>query len=125
MDTAQREGRRDLGREKFWREIIRKADGSGKSVRGFCSEKGLNESQFYFWRRELELRDREKESKGGFVELIGTGGENGSAGISIRVDNRLSIEVGRGFDVVTLKALLACLQEGGRGNEAAVVERRQ
>jgi hypothetical protein len=49
--------RRDPGKEKFWREALRQFAASGKSVRGFCSSRGLSEPSFYAWRRTLKQRD--------------------------------------------------------------------
>jgi transposase-like protein len=51
--------KRDAEKEKFWRKAIREASGSGRSDRGFCRERGLKDSLFYAWRRELKRRDRE------------------------------------------------------------------
>ena len=109
MEAEERKARRDLEKEKFWRERIREQSVAGKSVRQFCVEKGLNENRFYSWRRELKLRDSEAASAGGFVELVRAGTGNAGAGVSIRVDDRLSIAVERGFDEETLKAALACV----------------
>lgn len=115
MDEVEKKGRRDPEKEKFWRDLISQQGGSGKSVRDFCAEKGLKENQFYCWRRELKQRDAEKACGNGFMELIGPGRKNGWAGVSIQVDERLSIVVERGFDPETLKAALACTCAGVAG----------
>jgi len=115
MEAEVRKGRRDPEKEKFWRGVVQEHSGSGKSVREFCGEKELNENQFYGWRRELKLRDSEKAGAGGFVELIRRGGPAGTAGVSIRVDERLSVVVERGFDGETLRAALACVCGGVHG----------
>ena len=107
MDMEARKARRDPGKEKFWREVLQEHEGSGKSVRKFCGEKGLNENLFYAWRRELRLRNSEKAGGDGFVELIRGSGQAGTAGVSIRLGERVSIVVDRGFDVQTLKAVLS------------------
>lgn len=115
MDTEARQARRDPEKEKFWRGTVQEHEGSGKSAHEFCTEKGLNENQFYGWRRELKLRDSEKAGPGGFVELIRRGGQGVRAGVSIRIDERISVVLERGFDGETLKATLACLCAGVRG----------
>ncbi|MDD5470196.1 MAG: hypothetical protein PHO92_05370 [Candidatus Peribacteraceae bacterium] len=109
MEAEARKGRRDPEKEKFWRERIREQGGTGKSVRQFCVEKGLKENLFYGWRRELKLRDGETAGAGGFVELLRAGTCHAISGVSLCVDGRLNIVVERGFDVETLKAVLACL----------------
>ena len=109
MDAEARRGRRSSEKENLWRALMQEHGGSGKSVRKFCEEKGLNENLFYVWRRELKLRDAEKAGKGGFVELIRRGGQTGTAGVSIRIGERVSVVVDRGFDCQTLKAVLSAV----------------
>ena len=111
--------KRDAGKEKFWREALAAADGCGQSVREFCQERGLKPNQFYGWRRELRLRDGEAADRPGFVELVRPP-VGKAAGVSIRVDDRLSIVLQCGFDHEVLKAALACLSVTGRA--AAVAE---
>ena len=99
--------KRDAGKEKLWRAAITEARSSGQSVREFCRQRRLKENLFYAWRRELKTRDAEAAEKGGFVELVRpTGGQQG-AGVSLRIDDRLSIVLERGFDGATLQAALA------------------
>jgi len=102
---------RDAEKEKFWRGKMAGYESSGLTVREFCAREGLREVQFYYWRRELKEASKEKA---GFVELVRTGGGNGGAGVSVRVDERLSIVLERGFDVETLKAALATVGVAGR-----------
>ena len=101
---------RDAEKEKFWRGKMAEYEKGGLTVREFCARDGLREVQFYYWRREL----KEASKKAGFVELVRSGGVNGGAGVSIRVDDGLSIVVERGFDEETLKAALACVCARGR-----------
>jgi hypothetical protein len=56
--------RRDLGKEKYWRALVTEHAASGETVKGFCLRKHLSEHSFFAWRREIRLRDEEKESKG-------------------------------------------------------------
>ena len=53
--------KRDVAKERFWREVIGEQAGSGQSVRAFCRERRLTESAFYFWRRELKQRKAQKQ----------------------------------------------------------------
>jgi len=48
--------RRDAGKERQWRGIIRAQGASGQSVREYCRGAGVKESAFYWWRRELGRR---------------------------------------------------------------------
>ena len=99
--------KRDGSKERRWRAAITEACSSGQSVREFCRQRRLKESLFYAWRRELKTRDAEAAEKGGFVELVRPVGRAEGAGVSLRVDDRLSIMLDRGFDGGTLKAALA------------------
>ena len=58
---SKRGSRRDPAKERFWRETLREQVASGQSVRAFCRQRQLNESAFYFWRRELKQRKAQKE----------------------------------------------------------------
>ena len=97
---------RDAEKEKFWRGKLAAFEISGLTGREFCAKERLREVQFYYWRRELKEGSRKKT---GFVELVRSGVANGGAGVSIRLDERLSIVLERGFDGETLKAALAAV----------------
>jgi hypothetical protein len=45
--------------EVEWRQHVSQWRVSGQSVREFCKKRGLNESRFFAWRRELARRDAE------------------------------------------------------------------
>lgn len=52
--------RRDLGKERAWREFVRQQAGSGLSVRAFCRREGRSEASFYFWQRTIRQRDGQR-----------------------------------------------------------------
>ena len=68
--------RRDLDRERFWREALGRQEGSGLSVRAFCLREGLAETALYSWRRVLRERDGEG-GRPGFVPVAVVAGEGG------------------------------------------------
>lgn len=45
-----------IQRQSRWQEIIRGHRQSGQSVRAYCHQAGIEESAFYWWRRELARR---------------------------------------------------------------------
>jgi hypothetical protein len=57
----QRDGRR----ETRWRGIVSEQKQSGLSVRAFCRAKGVRETAFYCWRRELQRRQAEQVQASG------------------------------------------------------------
>jgi transposase-like protein len=76
---------RDERKEAFWRRVVGRQGESGETVRGFCRKKGLRESAFYFWRRELARREAappaflpvqvtEEAAAGGRIEIVLSGG---------------------------------------------------
>jgi len=103
--------KRDTDREEFWRKAMAEARGSGQSVRAFCHERGLKENLFYHWRREIRTRDAEAGDRAGFVELFRAAGQESRAGVSIRIGERISIVLERGFDAAALKAVLVAVGE--------------
>ena len=100
---------RDAEKEKFWRKKMAEYKRSGLTVREFCARDGLREVQYYYWQKALKGGGRKKEA--GFVELVRSAGASGGAGVSIRIDERISIVLECGFDGETLKAALAAVGE--------------
>jgi hypothetical protein len=70
--SSERKGKaRDPERETRWRKVLTAWEGSGQSIRGYCREHGITEASFYFWRRELRLREAEaaQRSTAAFVPV--------------------------------------------------------
>jgi hypothetical protein len=53
--------RRDLAKERWWRDTLKRHVTSGLSVRAFCRREKLTESAFYAWRRIVAERDAEAQ----------------------------------------------------------------
>jgi hypothetical protein len=51
---------RDAERERRWRRHMRQQRRRRRSVREYCELHRLHESAFYFWRRVIADRDRER-----------------------------------------------------------------
>ncbi len=51
---------REIQRQSRWQEIVRQQAASGQSVRAYCCQNGIEESAFYWWRRELARRSRQR-----------------------------------------------------------------
>jgi len=45
---------RDAEKARYWERIIREAARSGMSIREFCRQHRLKESQFYWWKHKLK-----------------------------------------------------------------------
>ena len=93
-----------------WRALIDKQATSGLSAAAFCREQDINAQGFYQWRR----RFYEQPINGmptGFVELVPCS-EHPYSRIRIRVQERVCIEVERGFDPFTLRTVIETISGG-------------
>jgi hypothetical protein len=98
-----------------WQVLLRQQSGSGLSAAAFCREHNVGIKRFYWWKRRLRGAGpgSSAAAQRGFVELapprwLAAAG----SGVSIRLDERTSIQVERDFDAVTLKAVLTAVREG-------------
>lgn len=48
--------KKNVERESYWRDVVRRQAASGMSIRQFCAKEGVSQPSFYAWRRRL--RDR-------------------------------------------------------------------
>jgi len=91
-------------RHAHWRTIIHDQATSGKNIAAYCREGHIHTSLFYTWRRRLR---EQPQCSGAFVEL--KPGRPSATGVCLRLDGRFVIEVDRGFDPATLRALVDAL----------------
>jgi transposase-like protein len=126
-----RRGGRDRGKEWQWRRVLRQWRRSGQSIRAYCLEHGLSEPSFYAWRRTVQERDRQavhqpQRGRQHSREAIeNRAGRGGSGGLPVFVpvtvaaaplfevvlgDSRV-VRVPTGFDLTSLRQLLAVLEE--------------
>ncbi len=78
-------GERDPNREAKWRETMSAWEASGQTVKQFCHGRGLKDSAFYSWRRELRRRDGDE---------LGGGGRGGQRSGKKRTGRFIQLEVG-------------------------------
>jgi hypothetical protein len=102
-------------RERFWRTMVVRWQGSGLSVRAFCQQHGLSQPSFYSWRRSLTMRDAAAVQFAP-VRIVPdltpeTGADTGRAGLELLLSTGHRLRVGVGFDGPTLQRLLALLEE--------------
>lgn len=131
--------RRDAGKERYWRRLVREQTRSKQPVRAFCEARGLAENSFYFWRRELQRRDAEQRTADpaaasptsasgcvasaardrrsavappAFAEVTlgGTLPEPGSPAMEVLFADGVRVRVPSGFDAQTLREVLAAVR---------------
>ncbi len=93
-------------RHAHWRTIISAQAGSGMNIAAYCREGHIHTSLFYTWRRKLR---EQAPCSGGFVELKPGRSYLSASGVCLRLDGRIIIEVERGFDPATLRAVVETL----------------
>jgi hypothetical protein len=84
-----------------WQELVQDQGQSGVSAAAFCKENQVNLQSFYAWRRRFNSESGANVT-GAFLELVPPSKIQDS-GVHIRLGERLSIELDRGFDPSTLR----------------------
>jgi hypothetical protein len=102
---------KDPAKAARWEELIGRQRKSGKTIVDFCKGEGVLVGQFHWWNKRLrEMKGNHRRSRrGGFVELVASVGESNYSGVELRIDEKVSIRLARGFDPQTLKAALATI----------------
>jgi hypothetical protein len=109
---------RDVNKERVWRNVIRRWQASGQTIRGFCREQGLSEAAFHAWRRTIARRDNQVpsatpvERRPTFVPLrvTPTPAAAAAAPLELVLGAGRIVRVSPGFDAPTLQTLLAALE---------------
>ena len=122
---------RDPAKERYWRRLLRQSRQSGLTARDFCAEHGISVPSFYFWRREIDRRDRQSKlateiaaeptsstrlpSPGvtppAFVTVAMDAGITLPPAIEVVVAERRLLRVRPGFDAELLRQLVRLLEE--------------
>ena len=100
------------GREQFWREQLRRQQASGQGVREFCEDADLSVPSFYWWRREVRIRDSRRggSDRPRFVPVRLTPEPSVDASLEVVLGGGRSVRVGSGFDAEHLRAVVAALE---------------
>jgi transposase-like protein len=92
---------------QFWQDLIAQQERSGLAVRAFCSQHGVTEPSYYYWKKRL--------SKGAPVRfaLVAANGtivkQNTPLELELATGDRLHI--GPGVDGATLRIVLEVLRD--------------
>ena len=101
-----------------WAQIIQARNESGKSVKDFCKDSGVNKNAYFYWQRKLRETACKgligpDESKGivpdGWVRLSSAKPQYADEGISIEI-NGCHIAVKGGTDLELLKNVCSVLR---------------
>lgn len=100
---------RDLTKEKFWRRMVGGQARSGLTVRDFCRRHRVPEPGFYWWRRQLALR----QAKTGFVP------------VAIRPEPHTDVTADRPAEKALIEIVLSsdrCIRLHGRVDREALAD---
>ncbi len=109
--------KRDVEKARYWQKIIREAVRSGMSIREFCRQRRLKESQFYWWQRRLKAGRREGTQRGPVVHgdaasfaLVSDEAGTTDAGIELVLGDGRRLRIRQGVEEATLRVVLAALE---------------
>jgi len=110
---------RDVAKQQYWAKTIREAARSGKSIREFCGQRKIKESQFYWWQRKLRERREERalkrgggrktSSQAGTFALVSDEPGQLDAGIELVLADGRRVRISRGVDEETLRTVLSAV----------------
>jgi len=110
-------GKGDAEKARYWQRTISEAAQSGISIRQFCRQRRLKESQFYRWQHKLRAsRQAGTTSKPGghgrpaSFALVSEEGGATDAGIELVLGDGRKLRIRKGVEEETLRAVLAALE---------------
>jgi hypothetical protein len=109
---------RDVGKEQYWVKVVWEATRSGSSIREYCAQHKIKESQFYWWQRKLrdQRADRTRRRKSGkgreaaaTFALVSDEPGHLEAGIELVLSDGRRVRISRGVDEETLRTVLSAV----------------
>ena len=115
-----RSGKGDGEKARYWQRTISEAARSGMSIRAFCRQRRLRESQFYWWQHKLRAsrqagtmpRPNGQRRLASFALVSDEGGAT-DAGIELVLGDGRKLRIRQGVDEQTLRSVLAALEQPG------------
>ena len=109
------EQKQDVEKKRYWRRTIGKAARSGMSIREFCRERRLKESQFYWWQRKLKGDGGERKMVSGVgrrasFALVSDEAGVMSTGLELVLRDGRRLRISQGVEEESLRAVLAALE---------------
>ena len=116
----------DPGKQQYWLQHMLRWQGSQLSVRDYCNRLQLSEASFYSWKRTLQQRGllADTTPTGArspraaarvnaplFLPVTVSAAETSTGCIDLVLPDGWTVRVAAGFDVGTLRQVLAVLRE--------------
>ena len=108
----------DVEKQRYWQRTIGDAARSGMSIREFCRQRRLKESQFYWWQRKLKARRQERNKptasgRAASFALVSEDGASVPAGLELVLRDGRRLRISQGVQEETLRAVLAAMDSSG------------
>ena len=109
----------DVEKQRYWRRTIGDAARSGMSIREFCRQRRVKESQFYWWQRKLKAgrQDRNKpgvQDRAASFALVSEDAMDMPAGLELVLQDGRRLRISQGVQEETLRAVLAAMESGNK-----------
>ena len=105
--------KQDEDKARHWRTTVREAARSGVSIREFCRQRKLKESQFYWWQRRLAAARpaprKKTDTRAASFALVSDEPAMSDAGIELVLGEGRRLRIRKGVDEETLRAVLAAM----------------
>jgi len=105
----------DVEKQRYWQRTIGDAARSGMSIREFCRQRRLKESQFYWWQRKLKASRRERsrsvvQDKAASFALVSEDDVSIPEGLELVLRDGRRLRISQGVQEETLRAVLAAME---------------
>ena len=110
-------GKGDVEKARYWQRTISEAARSGMSIRAFCRERRLRESQFYWWQHKLRATRQVRttanpgsQGRPASFALVSDEAGQTDAGIELVLADGRKLRIRQGVDEATLRSVLSALE---------------
>jgi hypothetical protein len=108
----------DVEKQRYWQRTIGDAARSGMSIREFCRQRQVKESQFYWWQRKLKAGRQERnmrvQDRAASFALVSEDGMDMPAGLELVLQDGRRLRISQGVQEETLRAVLAAMEPGNK-----------
>ncbi len=103
---------------EYWGRIVREREASGLSIKRFCGDRQIQQTQFYKWRKQLKSKNAGSQSVASLLPVTVAAPQHDTSPLEVRIDESVSVFVDVGFDASTLCQVVSALCHRGSGTSA-------
>ena len=120
LEKSMGKNRTDIEKKRYWQKVIREAIRSKLSIREYCRQNQLRESQYYWWqnklngsRRTKRLKKQARKENPATFALVSNDSGAADAGIELILQDGRRLRISKGVDEQTLRAVLDAVEPDG------------